>query len=110
MSPENFILCRAEFLLPLAAPDRTVRIADGYVLTEGAKIAEAGPWTPETAKRIREKCGSSLRVIGVTDFKSEEAAAEAAFPPVAAAPPPRHPGADGACPPLTAIRIEELAQ
>jgi 5-methylthioadenosine/S-adenosylhomocysteine deaminase len=64
MSTQEFLLCRAEFLLPLAAPDRTVRIADGYVLTEGAKIREAGAWTPETARRIREACGSALRVMG----------------------------------------------
>ncbi len=64
MTPENFLLCRAEFLLPLAAPDRTLRIADGYVLTEGARIVQTGAWTPETAKRLREKCGSPLRVIG----------------------------------------------
>jgi 5-methylthioadenosine/S-adenosylhomocysteine deaminase len=71
MTSSTFLLCRAEFLLPLAAPDRTVRIADGYVLTEGARIREAGPWTPETEKRIREACGSTLRVMGAKPGSSD---------------------------------------
>jgi methylmalonyl-CoA mutase len=53
-----------------------------------------------------------LRIIGVTDFRSDEAApdplapANAEFPQ----PDPRLPGADSLCPPLAAIRLEEIAQ
>ena len=55
----------------------------------------------------------SLRIIGVTDFPSAEAAPDAAPPtrpdrdPLALA---RLPGADDICPVLAAIRLEEMAQ
>ena len=47
VSEPRFTLVRAEFLLPLAAPDRGRRIQDGYLLTEGATIREVGAWTAE---------------------------------------------------------------
>ena len=62
------------------------------------------------AATIAEK---SLRIIGVTDFPSAEAAPEPAPPtkpphdPLAVA---RLPGADDACAPLAAIRLEDMAQ
>ncbi len=51
-----------------------------------------------------------LRLIGVTDFVATEPAPDAA-PPCQAAETPdaRQPGADSLCPPLTAIRLEEMA-
>ncbi len=64
MTAPRFALVRAEFLLPLAAPDRGRRIRDGYVLTEGETIREVGEWTPETGRRIREAHGDSLRIFG----------------------------------------------
>jgi 5-methylthioadenosine/S-adenosylhomocysteine deaminase len=64
MSTPRFMLVRADFLLPLAAPDRSERIRDGYLLSEGEIIREAGRWTPDTGRRIRETCGNELRVIG----------------------------------------------
>ncbi|HVP15688.1 MAG TPA: amidohydrolase family protein, partial [Terriglobales bacterium] len=57
-------LCRAQFLLPLAAPDRGARIQDGYLLSAGESILEVGRWTDETGRRIRETCGSALRILG----------------------------------------------
>lgn len=64
MENHKYTLCRAKFLLPLAAPDRTVRIQDGYILTEGELITEAGQYTPEVGARIKAKCGSELHVVG----------------------------------------------
>ncbi len=64
MSEPRFTLVRAEFLLPLAAPERGARIRDGYLLTEDGIIREVGPWTPETWRRLRESCGAALRVWG----------------------------------------------
>lgn len=64
--PPRFILCRADFLLPLAAPDRTERIADGYVLSEGEVLREVGRYAPEIGRRIRAACGSELLVLGGT--------------------------------------------
>ncbi len=64
MSAPAFVLCRAEFLLPLAAPDRGQRIRDGYVLSAGEEIVEVGPWTPATGRRLRETHGAALRVLG----------------------------------------------
>lgn len=75
MSASRFTLVRAEFLLPLAAPDRTTRIQDGYLLTEGETIREAGAWTPGTHRRIREACGAELKVWGA------DGAGAAAEPP-----------------------------
>lgn len=64
MTSPRYMLCRAAFLLPLAAPDRGERIEDGYILTEGEMIREVGRYTPEIGKRITGNYGESLRVIG----------------------------------------------
>ena len=71
MSTPRFTLVRAQYLLPLAAPDRSVRIADGYLLTEGESIREVGRWTPETGRRIREQCGAGLRVWGTAGLNGD---------------------------------------
>ncbi len=63
MSTPGFTLVRAEFLLPLAAPDRGERIRDGYLLSEGEVIREVGRWTRDTGGRIRETYGSELRLL-----------------------------------------------
>ncbi len=46
------ILCRADFLLALAEPDRTRRIRDGYVLCDGELLTEVGAWSPEVEARM----------------------------------------------------------
>ena len=66
MEKPVFTVCRADFLLPLSAPDRTRRIADGYVLAEGETIREVGPYTPEIGRRLRSQFGSALRIPGAT--------------------------------------------
>ena len=71
MSEPRFTLCRAEFLLPLAAPDRGERIQDGYLLSEGETIREVGRYTPEVGRRIRSACGAALRVVGETQAGGE---------------------------------------
>ena len=63
MEKPIFTVCRADFLLPLSAPDRTRRIADGYVLAEGETIREVGPYTPEIGRRLRSQFGSALHVL-----------------------------------------------
>ena len=63
-SQKKFTLCRAKYLIPLAAPDRSLRIEDGFVLAEGESIKEVGKFTEEIGKRILEQCGSELEVIG----------------------------------------------
>lgn len=61
--PETpYVVCRADFLLPLAAPDRGVRIRDGYVLARGEAIAEVGPFVPEVGDRL-QRLGPQLRVL-----------------------------------------------
>jgi 5-methylthioadenosine/S-adenosylhomocysteine deaminase len=64
MNTPRFMLVRAEFLLPLAAPDRGERIQDGYLLSEGETIREVGRWTSEVGKRLCEAYGSALQVMG----------------------------------------------
>ena len=60
---DKVVVCRARFLLPLAAPDRTLRIHDGYVLARGGTILEAGPYMPETGRRLAAAWGRSLEVL-----------------------------------------------
>lgn len=67
MTAAAVTLCRAEFLLPLAAPDRSTRIQDGYILTEGETIREVGRYTPETGRRLLETYGAALEVVGRLD-------------------------------------------
>ena len=63
MEERQFIACRAEFLLPFAEPDRSVRIQDGYVLAQGDKLIEVGPYSPEVERRL-VALGSALRIVG----------------------------------------------
>lgn len=64
MSDTTFVLCRADFLLPLSEPDRARRICDGYVLSEGEVLREVGAYTPEIGRRLQGDLGSRLRVLG----------------------------------------------
>jgi len=67
----RFTLCRAEFLLPLAAPDRGDRIADGYILCEGETFREVGPYSPEVGRRLLDELGSQLGIIGAGEGGDE---------------------------------------
>ncbi len=81
MQNQKYTLCRAKFLLPLAAPDRSKRIHDGYILTEGELIKEVGQYTNEIGQRIKSAYGSQLRVIGAgsDDFPCLECVLMPAF-------------------------------
>ena len=59
----RYTFARADFLLPLADPDRSQRIADGYVLAEGERIVEVGPFTDEVRRRLDDLPADSLRVL-----------------------------------------------
>jgi methylmalonyl-CoA mutase len=82
-------------------------------------LAEAliGGLVGEAVDRAREALREALtahdlRIIGVTDFVGDEPPPEVAIadPAQRTAPPdPRLPGADSHCPPLTPIRLEEMA-
>jgi 5-methylthioadenosine/S-adenosylhomocysteine deaminase len=50
-------------MLPLSAPDRARRVQDGYVLAAGERILEAGPFTPDTGRRLAEAWGPALEVL-----------------------------------------------
>ena len=60
----KYTLCRAKFLLPLAAPDRSLRIQDGYILSEGELIKEVGKYTSEIGQRLKNTYGNELLVLG----------------------------------------------
>lgn len=64
MSKQKRIFCRAEFLLPLASSDRGERIVDGYLLSEGDKILETGPYSEDIGKRVLELYAQDLIVMG----------------------------------------------
>jgi len=63
MSEASLLVCRAKYLLPLAAPDRGRRIQDGYVLAQGDLILEAGPYTAEIGARLLASYGARLEVL-----------------------------------------------
>ena len=64
MQNHRFTVCRADFLLPLAPPDRTLRIRDGYVLAEGETIKAVGPYTDEVGQRLLSELGPAMRIVG----------------------------------------------
>lgn len=64
MADSQFLLCRADFVLPLAPPDRSQVFEDGYVLSEGATLREVGRYTPEVGRRLVETLGNALSVVG----------------------------------------------
>lgn len=64
MTSPRFLLCRADFVLPLAPPDRGLVIEDGYVLSQGSTLLEVGRYTPEVGRRLLETLGNALDVVG----------------------------------------------
>ena len=64
MSDKRYTICRADFLLPLSAPNRRQRIRDGYVLAEGGTIKEVGHYTEEKGKELLTHLGSALHIVG----------------------------------------------
>jgi 5-methylthioadenosine/S-adenosylhomocysteine deaminase len=64
MSAPRFTLCRADFVLPLAPPDRNRRIEDGYVLAAGDTLREVGRYSEDVGQRLRDELGAALHVIG----------------------------------------------
>lgn len=66
MKEKKFKLIRSRLLLPLDEKiGLATRIEDGYVLTEGSLIREAGRYKSEIGERILKECGNELEVIGV---------------------------------------------
>jgi 5-methylthioadenosine/S-adenosylhomocysteine deaminase len=63
MTDAPALLCRARFLLPLAEPQRSRRIQDGYVLAQGDRILEAGPYTPEVGRRLLREWEGRLEIL-----------------------------------------------
>ncbi len=64
LKKHRYVVCRARFLLPLAQPDRALRIEDGYVLSDGDDILEAGPYSDAIGKRLVATFGNELHVMG----------------------------------------------
>ncbi|MCX6357537.1 MAG: amidohydrolase family protein, partial [Candidatus Aureabacteria bacterium] len=72
MKQPQHTLIRARFLIPLSdALGRAHRIADGYVLVCGNRIAEAGRYTPEIGKGLLSRHGKDLRIIGAPPGSAE---------------------------------------
>jgi 5-methylthioadenosine/S-adenosylhomocysteine deaminase len=73
MQQAKYKLIRASFLLPLSdALGRETRIADGYVLTSGGEILEAGPYRAKVGERILKQYRGELLVIGAHHAAREE--------------------------------------
>ena len=63
---KKFKLVRSRLLLPLDEElGLLTRIEDGYVLTEGSLIKEAGKYEAGIGERIIRECGDELRIIGL---------------------------------------------
>jgi 5-methylthioadenosine/S-adenosylhomocysteine deaminase len=63
LNEQRLLICRARFMLPLAGPDRSARIQDGYVLAQGEHLLEAGPYRPETGRRLLDTWGSRMEIL-----------------------------------------------
>ncbi|PIE91296.1 MAG: hypothetical protein CR997_01585 [Acidobacteria bacterium] len=64
---KRYTLCRARLMLPLTEKEPGLRISDGYILTEGSRIAEAGAYTAETGQRLLRQYGRQLAVMGLDE-------------------------------------------
>ena len=70
---KKFKLIRSRFLIPLSEKmGKEVRIEDGYVLTEGRLIKEVGKYSHEIGKRIINKYGDELQIIGIEKDRNFE--------------------------------------
>eukprot|EP00771_Trimastix_marina_P000242 gnl/Trimastix_PCT/1252.p1 GENE.gnl/Trimastix_PCT/1252~~gnl/Trimastix_PCT/1252.p1 ORF type:complete len:552 (+),score=142.94 gnl/Trimastix_PCT/1252:76-1656(+) len=68
----RFLVARAKYLLPMSDFHGVeTRIEDGYVLSEGQKILEAGAWSDEIGARITSTCGHSLTIVGATEGSTQ---------------------------------------
>lgn len=66
----KYIIARTKFLLPISDKlGRNKRIQDGYILIEDDKILEVGQFSDEIGRRIIEKYGDTLQILGNTDSK-----------------------------------------
>ncbi len=99
--------------LAMAAWDRfqVIEAAGGAIRAlEAGIVAET---VEESRAELKARLGEKrVRVLGVTDFPDAEgrdAAVDTARPAPVDAPPPRLPGPDSHCPPLHALRLEDLA-
>jgi 5-methylthioadenosine/S-adenosylhomocysteine deaminase len=63
MSEQRILVCRARFVLPLAEPDRALRIQDGYVLSQGETVLEAGAYDPAVGRRLLDTWGARLEIL-----------------------------------------------
>jgi 5-methylthioadenosine/S-adenosylhomocysteine deaminase len=65
MKDRRYKLIRSRFLLPISDRlGRSRRIRDGYVLTDGAVIKDAGEYSEEIGRKMIGDYGSELMVIG----------------------------------------------
>ena len=70
MSEAPLLVCRAKYLLPLAAPDRGRRIRDGYVLAQGDQILDA------VAEVLKRDYGVARVVLRKKEYFSRPASRE----------------------------------
>ncbi|MDB5479874.1 MAG: methylmalonyl-CoA mutase beta subunit [Caulobacteraceae bacterium] len=87
-----------------------IEVAGGLAAAlKGEIVADAVARSREALKGAIDD--RAMRIIGVTDFlpAEETPQAAAAAAPSSAPPAARQPGPDDACPPLTPIRLEEMA-
>ena len=62
---KRYKIIRAKLMVPMSDKlGRGARIEDGYVLIDGAKIIEAGPFSEEIGREIIARCGAELEIIG----------------------------------------------
>jgi 5-methylthioadenosine/S-adenosylhomocysteine deaminase len=73
MNRARYTLIRARFLLPMSeARERGTRIGDGYVLCDGDRIAETGPYRLGIGERILREHRGNLLVVGAPGATREK--------------------------------------
>jgi len=68
---ESAVLVRAQYLLPMDNVKPITRIEDGYVLSRGDKILEAGRFTGDIPQRLRDTYGTNLQIMGKSPANEE---------------------------------------
>ena len=72
LNQKRYKLIRSRLLLPFSEKiGLSVRIEDGYVLTDGKLIKEAGKYNDYVGKKILTQFGDNLEIIGKKDESSE---------------------------------------
>lgn len=70
MADKRYKFIRSKFLLTMNGEPQE-RLTDGYLLTDGSKIAEVGKYSAKIGEHFIEQYGNELQVLGATEVLQE---------------------------------------